>query len=76
MNRLFLNQCPGKFLFSLPLLSLTLLIPHVTTAQTQPVAITVTTDGNGPELAPRFLGLSYEMSMLLPKNGQYYFDPE
>lgn len=76
MNRLFLNQYPGKFLFSLPLLALTLLIPHVAAAQTQPVAITVTTDGNGPELAPRFLGLSYEMSMLLPKNGRYYFDPE
>ena len=76
MDHLLCNQCPGKFLFSLPLFALTLLIPHVAAAQTQPVAVTVTADGNGPDLAPRFLGLSYEMSMLLPKNGRYYFDPD
>ena len=52
-----------------------LLVPWLAAAQTQPVAVTVTTDGNGPDLSPRFLGLSYEMSMLLPTDGHYYFDP-
>jgi len=41
----------------------------------QPVAVSVADGALGPELAPRFLGLSYEMSMLLPKDGRYYFDP-
>ena len=41
---------------------------------TQPVTVTVADDGQGAGLAPRFLGLSYEMSMLLPKDGRYYFD--
>jgi hypothetical protein len=44
-------------------------------AQAQPVVVTVADDGKGADLAPRFLGLSYEMAVLLPKNGQYYFDP-
>ena len=45
-----------------------LLVPWLAAAQTQPVAVTVAADGRGPDLAPRFLGLSYKMSMLLPKN--------
>jgi hypothetical protein len=57
------------------LVALTLLIPHLAAAQTQPVTIVVAADGGGGDLAPRFLGLSYEMSMLLPRDGQYYFDP-
>jgi hypothetical protein len=44
------------------------------TAQVQPVVVTVTDDGRGASLAPLFLGLSYESSMLLPKDGRYYFD--
>src|ERR1700690_3516695 len=55
--------------------ALLLLAPWLAAAQTQPVAVTVTTNGSGPDLPPRFLGLSYEMSMLLPANGRYYFDP-
>ena len=43
--------------------------------QAQPVALTVADNGQGADLAPHFLGLSYEMSMLLPKDGRYYFDP-
>ncbi len=65
----------GKFLFARRLFALLLLIPCLAAAQTQPVAVTVAADGGGPDLPPRFLGLSYEMSMLLPKNGRYYFDP-
>ena len=60
----------------LPLLVfiLTLLIPNLAVAQTQSVAVTVT-DAGGGNLSSRFLGLSYESSMLLPdKNGHYYFD--
>ncbi|MGH7977634.1 MAG: hypothetical protein ACREC8_13365, partial [Limisphaerales bacterium] len=55
-------------------LALALLTPLLVNAQTQPVKVTVTAAGAGKNLAPRFLGLSYEMSMLLPKNGHYYFD--
>jgi len=53
-----------------------LLVARVAGAQTQPVTVTITDDLQSPELAPRFLGLSYESSMLLPKNGGYYFDPQ
>ena len=51
-----------------------LFIPYLAIAQTQPVAVTVAGAGQSAELAPRFLGLSYESSMLLPKEGHYYFD--
>lgn len=39
----------------------------------QDVSVTVMNNG-GADLAPAFLGLSYESSMLLPKDGHYYFD--
>ena len=66
-----------KFRLPLFLFILTLLIPHLVGAQTQPVAITVATDASGAGLPPRFLGLSYESSMLLPdKDGHYYFDAD
>jgi hypothetical protein len=58
-----------------PLFALTLLIPSLAVGQTQPVVVTVAANDNGANLPPRFLGLSYEMSMLLPKDGRYYFDP-
>jgi hypothetical protein len=57
------------------LFALTLLIPCLAVAQIQPVVVTVAANGSGADLPPRFLGLSYEMSMLLPKDGRYYFDP-
>ena len=60
-----------RFRFS----ALMLLIAGLAAAQTQPVAVTVAVNGNSTELAPRFLGLSYEVSMLLPNHGRYYFDP-
>jgi hypothetical protein len=63
-------------IFPLWLFTLTLLIPHLAAAQTQSVAVTVAADAGGAGLPPRFLGLSYEMSMLLPKVGRYYFDPK
>ncbi len=74
-------RCPsfskwvGKFLFPPPWFTLMLLVPWLAAAQTQPVAVTVAADGSGPDLPPRFLGLSYETSMLLPTDGRYYFDP-
>jgi hypothetical protein len=64
-----------KVLFPPGLFALVLLIPCLAAAETQPVVVTVAADGIGADLAPRFLGLSYEMSMLLPKDGRYYFDP-
>jgi hypothetical protein len=42
----------------------------------QPVTVTVTDSVKAPDLPDRFLGLSYEMSMLLPTDGRYYFDPD
>ncbi len=45
-----------------------------TAAQVQPVSVSVLEDGNAASLAPGFLGLSYESSILLPQNGHYYFD--
>ena len=57
-----------------PLLATALLAAQLTVAETQPVTVTVADDGGNAELAPRFIGLSYEMSMLLPKEGRYYFD--
>lgn len=42
-------------------------------AQVQPVTVQVQGDDNGPALAPRFLGLSYEISQLSSLNGHHYF---
>lgn len=75
MNYLSSSRWLEKFLRSFLLLALGLMIPSIATAQTQPVTVTVTSDGSGTDLPSRFLGLSYESSMLLPTNGRYYFDP-
>jgi hypothetical protein len=75
MNPLLYSKCLGKVLIPFPLFALTLLMPDFAAAKTQPVTVTVTDEENGTNLSPRFLGLSYEMSMLLPKDGKYYFDP-
>jgi hypothetical protein len=58
-------------------LTLGLLSPTSSFAQPTPAtaAITITDDGTGPGIAPRFLGLSYEMTLVLPRDGKYYFDP-
>lgn len=55
-------------------LSLMLASSLFAAAQSQNVSVTVSDSGKGGDLAPRFLGLSYEMSMLLPQSGKYYFD--
>jgi len=68
----FAARIPNLFLATL--FTLALLAPRFLEAQTQPVTVTVAPDGGGPELPSRFLGLSYESSMLLPANGKYYFD--
>jgi hypothetical protein len=73
MNYLSFSKWMEKFRGPILLFSLTLLLPHLAVAQTQQVAVTVT-DAGSADLPPRFLGLSYETSMLLPKDGQYYFD--
>jgi hypothetical protein len=58
-------------------LALSWLAPKSASAQLTPATatVTITDDGTGSELAPRFMGLSYESSILLPTNGKYYFDP-
>ena len=40
------------------------------------VTVTLSPSPSAPELAPLFLGLSYEMRIVLPENGKYYFDSE
>jgi len=57
-------------------MALTLLIPCLVVAQTEPVTVTVAADTGGPALPEHFLGLSYESAMLLPVNGKFYFDPD
>jgi hypothetical protein len=61
---------------SAALLALIILNPAHATAAGQPVSVTITDDGSVSNLPAHFLGLSYEMSMLLPKDGHYYFDPD
>jgi hypothetical protein len=56
------------------LVSLLCLQPNYASAQTQSVTVSVTTDDSSLELAPHFLGLSYEAKILLSTNGHYYFD--
>jgi hypothetical protein len=57
------------------LLAFAFFIPHLNAAQTEPVTMTVAPDTGGPALSDDFLGLSYETSILLPVNGNYYFGP-
>ena len=76
IKRLSPSRWVNKFRFPLWLFTLTLLIPNFAVAQTQHVAATMVADAGGANLPLRFLGLSYEMSILLPKNGRYYFDPK
>ncbi|HTS20111.1 MAG TPA: glycosyl hydrolase family 79 C-terminal domain-containing protein [Verrucomicrobiae bacterium] len=67
MNRFFCSFCS---------LAVAVLLPVSATAQTQNVAVTISGEVSGPELPSRFLGLSYESSMLLTnQDGKYYFDP-
>jgi hypothetical protein len=57
------------------LLTLALLAAQAANAQSnQQVTISFGAYPYTAPIAPRFLGLSYESSMLLPKDGKYYFD--
>ena len=57
-------------------LTLGLLSPNPGPAQSTPAAatVTITDDGTGSNVSSRFMGLSYEMSLVLPRDGKYYFD--
>ena len=72
MNLSYFFKSVRIYLITLCFSGLTLC--RLAAAQVQPVAVTVTDDGRGASLAPQFLGLSYESSMLLPADGHYYFD--
>jgi hypothetical protein len=72
---LSVSKWAGKLPCSPVFFALALLLPSLAAAQTQPVTVSVSADSTNAELAPSFLGLSYEMSMLLPVDGRYYFDP-
>jgi hypothetical protein len=62
-----------SFLIALALLMQGVVALAATPAQ--PVTVSIAPNNQSAPLPERFLGLSYEMSMLLPKDGQYYFDP-
>ena len=53
-----------------------LLSPTPGWAQSAPATatVTVTDDGTGSKISPLFMGLSYEMELVLPHDGKYYFD--
>jgi len=55
-------------------LALAILLPAAARAEEVAEVVKVANTEVGPKLAPHFLGLSYESSMLLPKAGRYYFD--
>ncbi len=77
---LSMNLSPGyRITWRAPLLlalSFGLLSPGSGSAQSAPAraTVTITDHGSGSRVSPLFMGLSYEMSALLPKNGKYYFD--
>jgi len=69
------NIIPRKTSLLLALLSLFGLINSCfSTPSVQPVVVMVADKSQDADLSPYFLGLSYESSMLLPKDGRYYFD--
>jgi hypothetical protein len=47
---------------------------HLCLAQSQPVSITVADKPVGSAIEPRFLGLSYEISQIMPEKEHYYFN--
>ena len=60
--------------FLAPLISL--LTPYLGAAPSTPAtaAVAIIDNGTGGDISPGFMGLSYEMSALLPRDGKYYFD--
>ncbi|HVU26542.1 MAG TPA: hypothetical protein VHG71_02260 [Verrucomicrobiae bacterium] len=76
MNHFALLKWSGKFSFSILLFTFALSFAQLVTAQTQPVTVSISDENNGKELSPQFLGLSFESSALIPKDGHYYFAPQ
>jgi hypothetical protein len=74
MKKTLLQWLPALLAAAWPVL----LISEHASAQTAsiPVAVGITDNGEGTPIASGFLGLSYESSMLLPKDGHYYFDSQ
>jgi hypothetical protein len=60
------------------LLVLVLSLLNPTSSFAQPTlataTVTVTDDGIGSKISPFFMGLSYEMTLVLTHNGKYYID--
>ena len=69
----FILRLAGPCLFGVLLLTLQ---PAAIRGAPLSATITITDDGTGDAMPPRFLGLSYESSIMLPRNGKYYFDAE
>ena len=54
-----------------------LLSPALGLGQSTPAIamVAISDDGTGSKISPLFMGLSYEMSLVIPNNGKHYFDP-
>jgi hypothetical protein len=58
-------------------LLLTGLLFTLASARAESVVVTVNTNDAGPEISPDFIGVSYEMSAILPdREGRYFFRPD
>ena len=77
MHILIRPTLTDNFLVLLLLLVLGIRASSFAEIPAEPVTVSVA-DSAGPaaDLPKHFLGLSYEMSMLLPTDGRYYFDPK
>ena len=67
---------PGWLAPLLLAVTFNLFSPLSDSAQSTPAtaAVTLTDDGTGSKVSPLFMGLSYEMALVLPYHGKYYFD--
>ena len=66
----FMHCRPG-FVAFLACIFASMIVPS---ARSEPATVIVSDDGKSAELPARFLGLSYEASMVLSKDGRYYFN--
>ena len=75
----FICPCSAYLVSTLTLFTCVVGAQAQTQNDNQPVTITIAANANAnadATLSPDFLGLSYESSMLLPKDGKYYFDTD
>ena len=74
MKRSPIRYSRSRFYFLTWFLMLTMTITNPCLAESQLVTVTILNEPKGSAIEPRFVGLSYEISKLLPQNNHYYFD--